>query len=239
MIYIYEKFLKINKLEFFKILKTKFFKVNNMNNIDNNVNTISRRHRMNLELLIISKIILASKNLYNIYARNKKKQELKKKTKFFIKWKGKIMERKYFSKYKSEFEISANKKIETRRKAVEGKISELEKESNEMKLKLEGIMENNISNNKKTKLYEEKETIYLNKIKNIEDEKSKIDEKMKQLNYENIIRKNKKTEMENSLNILEASIKDLTEQIKDKDLQLSEYITEMNEMLEVFEKKTS
>ena len=213
------------------ILKRKFIiKLNIFQKIKNISFDLNKKQTSNA----LNKIISNTKIIFQFYKKKQKFLLLKK----FLIWKQSAKIGILLTRCKIKNEKNIEKIIEQKKVIIDNKFNEKENEGKELKKKIETLNEEVNNGNKKSKNFEEKENIYANKIKIIEQEKRKIEEILKEQEKEN----NKIIERKNNLEIcakeLEDSSKFLSEQLREKDYNLNIYMREMNEMLEVFEKKT-
>lgn len=179
------------------------------------------------------------KNLINKYKYYYSHKASVKKLKCFLKWRNNSSTEKKFISKNLEIESIINKKIENDKKEIEEKSENCEKEINEIKNNLNELYDHNVIKGNKLKQFQEKEASLQNKLKLMEDERKGFEENKKYFEKEIKNSSEELLELENYFKELKDTSTNLTEQLKEKDNNLNIHIKEMNEMLELFEKKSS
>jgi hypothetical protein len=227
-------FLQIRKIltHHTKLAQAKIFMQIKAFKRNNNSKTV--RENIKYELLL-TKIKKRAKMIYNTYLNNQNKNLLK----IFLKWRENILLDRYYTKNKPLIEASCEKKFQNKKYEYELKLNQKEKENNGMKANINILNENNNKSQKKVKSYEEKEFIFTNKLKSLEEEVNTMEEELKHSENETKLAEEKKANLENYLSELEQTYKGLDEQIKEKDYNLNVYVREMNDILDIYEKKSN
>jgi DNA repair exonuclease SbcCD ATPase subunit len=214
MIKIFEKkMLIIKKLSFQKIILKPHIKGLNMNSL---------LSRLNAKL----------KFLFRIYKTCQDELFVKS----FLKWKYFIQNEKNLNFVKKDLEGVIYKKVENKKNVLKAKIVDFDRLNKEIKTTFENEKDKQSNFNKKIKSFLEKEAIFLNKIKILEDEIKTLTEKVRKIETEINSAKEKNSGLEKYLKDLESSIKILNDQLFEKENDMKNYIQEMNEMLDGFEK---
>lgn len=175
------------------------------------------------------------KNLFKISC-SKTRQLL---CKQFLKWKFQTTMLRYMSRSKKEIESSFDKQVLNSKSKAESRLKEKEKQILQVKNEIESLNTRTNEFNQKIKEGEILDSKYSAIVLNLEKEVDQLNKDKTQIDNDISDSIVNKEHLENCIKELEQNSKGLIEQNKEKDVQLSAYIREMNELLEVFEKKSS
>lgn len=187
--------------------------------------------------IIIQKMTQPLKSLILI---NKRKQINLSHDRFLI-WKRKTKLSSYINQSKANIEAQSFVRFTNKKKEIESLKNNKQKEINKIKEKINMLNESITKLNKEIKSNEEKETSLNKTIKDLQENNTHLEENMRKSSKstESSGLNGTKGKLTNKINELEISIKNLDEEMKEKDNNIIAYVKEMNEMLDVFEQKAN
>jgi hypothetical protein len=205
-----------------------------------NLKNFQKNNSMKKDLQVIAyvKLISSTKKLFNFYQKKENDEKFQNLIKSFKKWKNNCVLINSIHSLNLEMENKIKNKLHNFKKDHEVKSLSLEKENLDFKNKLENL--NFKISEEKNKLIncEEKEKKLISNINHYEDERLKLVATKSLIEKEKLNFEEKFAELESYNKELESTVRSLCEESKEKDVSINMYVREMNEMLEVFEKKS-
>ena len=156
--------------------------------------------------------------------------------KYFIRWNNANKYRKYYSNIKNEYEKKHTNKLEAKMQENNKLIKKLDKEKVQIKIKNESLMQSIQVNTLKINTFKDKEKNLNDKLKALTNENKKV---LSDLQKNEVDIDNKISNFENIGKEMELQITKLKEAKLEKNIVLNKYIEEMNQVLDIYEKKTS
>lgn len=174
------------------------------------------------------------KNLFKIY----RFKCLTRYYKSFSRWRCQAAVIKQFSSCKREVEGNYEKQLGSSKTKAENKLRDKDRVIGQQKTDIEVMNQRKNEIVDKIKQYEAAASKQTEAVQSLEKEITELKVEKTQVTDGVNENGNTKEHLESYLKELELTAKSLIEQNKEKDSQLNIYIREMNEMLEVFEKKS-